>query len=258
MKLPSLRRPSPATAISIVALVVASSGTAYAAVSIGSAEVRNNSLQSQDIKNNDLRSADIKNGSLKKGDFAAGQLPSGARGPAGATGPRGLPGAGRWILINKQGQIEAQSGGFSLVAGYPTLPNTAVPPAPDNSLRANGNVYINANEDLGNNGIVATVVLQNRIDQDGNANTNGRAPLPDANAEFSGEISVSRCGVTDMTPTNCAPAGSQNASSFVVSPRLSDGQVTTGAGTDAAPGTRKAFYVVISGDSTDYVAPPAA
>lgn len=116
--------------------------------------------------------------------------------------------------------------------------------SPSNALRANGNVYINAGEDLSDNGIVASIVLQNTIDQDGNGNTNGRAPGADANAEFSGEISVSRCNFMGNTgvpiPTNCAPADAQNANSFVVSPRLSDGSVTT-------DGNRKAFYVIVTG-----------
>ena len=41
----------------------------------------------------------------------------------------------------------------------------------------------------------------------------------------------------------------------MVSPRLSDGTVTSGAGTAEDPGTRKRFYVIITGDSSDYVAP---
>ena len=78
-------------------------------------------------------------------------------------------------------------------------------------------------------------------------------PGADANPEFSGEVAVSMCGVTDQTPTNCAPPGAQNDRSFVVSPRMSDGTVTSGAGTPADPGTRKRFYVIITGDSSDYV-----
>jgi len=109
----------------------------------------------------------------------------------------------------------------------------------------NGNVYINANEPLTNNGIVATIALQNTIEQDANANTNGRAPGSDANAEFSGEIVVSQCAPIGTTVTNCAPTGTDNVNHFVVSPRLSDGSVTTD-GVD-----RKRFYVVITGDSTD-------
>ncbi len=152
-----------------------------------------------------------------------------------------VPTGARWALVNAAGQIEAQSGGFSVVAGYPVLPNTAVDPAPDNSLRANGNVYINANEPLANNAITATVVLQNTTDQNGDSITSGRAPGSDANPEFSGEIAVSQCG----TPiTACAPPGAAVPNVFVVSPRLSDGGFTT-------DNNRKRFFVVIVGDSSD-------
>lgn len=54
------------------------------------------------------------------------------------------------------------------------------------------------------------------------------------------------CGIAGVVA--CAPAGSNNRNHFVVSPRLSDGQVTTDV-------NRKRFYVTITGDSTDYVAP---
>ena len=83
------RRPSPATVLSMIALFVALGGTSYAALSIGSAQVRNNSLTSSDIKNNTVKSADVRNGSLLLKDFKAGQLVSGAPGPAG---PAGLAG----------------------------------------------------------------------------------------------------------------------------------------------------------------------
>ena len=85
-------------------------------------------------------------------------------------------------------------------------------------------------------------MLQNTIDQNGDTVTNGRAPGADANPEFSGEISVSRCSFMGSTgiPTNCAPPGTQTASTFVVSPRLSDGSPTTST-------NRKAFYVIVTG-----------
>ena len=77
---------------------------------------------------------------------------------------------------------------------------------------------------------------------------NGRAADPDANPEFSGEISVSQCG---LAGTACAPPGTGNVNHLVVSPRMSDGTVTS---EDTG---RKRFYVVITGNSTDYVAPAA-
>ena len=230
-------RPTPATIISVLALVVATGGTSYAALSITGKDVVNQSLSGKDIANQTLTGKDVKNASLKGKDFAPGQL------PAGPQGPQGPAGAGRWVLINAAGQIEAQSGGFSVTAGYPTLAATGTDPL---GLRANGNVYINANEPLTNNGVFAVVALQNTVDQNGDMIMNGRAGAPDANPEFSGEIAVSQCG---LPGTACAPPGTGNVNHLVVSPRMSDGTVTS---TDTG---RKRFYVVVTGDSTDYKAP---
>lgn len=222
-----LHKPTPAMAVSVMALVVAMGGTSYAAAMIGSA----------DIKNDSVRSVDVKDGTLKKKDlrFEA----TGPRGPQGVEGPAG---AGRWVLINAAGEIEAQSGGFTVAAAYPTLPDTAVPPAPNNSLRANGNVYIDAGEELTDNGVVATIALQNSVDTNNDGNTNGRGGN---SFEFSGEISTSICG---LAGTACAPMGTNTTDHFVVSPRNSDGSVTSGT-------ERKRFYVILSGDSSDLATP---
>ena len=220
-----LHKPTPALAVSVMALVVALGGTSYAAGLIGSADIRDDSVRSIDVKDGTLRQKDLR---------------FDATGPVGPAGPEGPAGTSRWLLVNADGEIEAQSGGFSVTAAYPVLGNTAVPPA-DNSLRANGNVYINAGEDLTDNGVLAVVALQNTVDQNGDTVTNGRAPGADANPEFSGEISAAVCqpGVV-----NCAPPGTGNSNHLVVSPRLSDGSVTTAD-------NRKRFYVVVTGDSSD-------
>ncbi len=230
-------RPTPATIISVLALVVATGGTSYAALSITGKDVVDQSLSGKDIENQTLTGKDVKNASLRGKDFAPGQL------PAGPQGPQGPAGAGRWVLINAAGQIEAQSGGFSVPAGYPPLAATGTDPS---GLRANGNVYVNANEPLTNNGVFAVVALQNTVDQNGDLVMNGRAGAPDANPEFSGEIAVGQCG---LPGTACAPPGTGNVNHLVVSPRMSDGTVTT---TDTG---RKRFYVIVTGDSTDYKAP---
>ncbi|PKH42116.1 hypothetical protein CXG46_06450 [Nocardioides alpinus] len=221
-------------AVSIMALVVASTGTSYAAGLIGSDDVRNNSLTTMDIKDKTIKGRDIKNdvigsnkirnGSLKSRDFKAGQL------PAGATGPAGPAGVGRWALVDATGAIIAQSGGFTVAAGYPAAP-----------AAANGNVYINAGENLSNNGVIATIALQNTADLNADGILNGRQTGSDSNPEFSGEVSAAVC-----TPgvVNCAPAGTGNPNHLVVSPRNSDGSFTT-------DGARKRFYVVVTGDSSD-------
>ena len=233
-----MKLPTPALLVSVAALAVALGGTSYAAVKIGSAQIANNSITSQDVKNQTLTSKDVKNETLKSKDIKDSSI------RAKDLQPGVVPTGARWALVNAAGQIEAQSGGFTIVAAYPTLANTATPPA-DNSLRANGNVYINAHEPLANNAITATVVLQNSVDQNADGITSGRAPGSDANPEFSGEITVSQCG----TPiTACAPPGAAVPNVFAVSPRLSDGSFTTDT-------NRKRFYVVIVGNSSDYVAP---
>src|SRR5688500_20328994 len=61
MRLPSLRRPSPSMAVSVMALVVASTGTSYATGLIGSDDIRNNAVQSKDIKDRTIKGRDIKN-----------------------------------------------------------------------------------------------------------------------------------------------------------------------------------------------------
>ena len=155
-----MRKPSPSVLVSVAALVVALGGTSYAAVQLNGANIKNNTVTSSKITNQTVRSKDVADGSIKATDLKPGTIPIGVR----------------WALVNAAGQIEAQSGGFSVAFAYPVLPNTA--PAPgDNSLRANGNVYINANEPLGNNAVLATVALQNTVDQNADAITKARAAL---------------------------------------------------------------------------------
>ena len=70
----------PATLIAVLALLIATSGTAYAIVITGkqikdgtvtTADIRNGSLTGTDIKDSSLAGADIKNGSIGSSDLAA-------------------------------------------------------------------------------------------------------------------------------------------------------------------------------------------
>lgn len=232
-----LRKPTPSFVVAVAALMVSLGGTSYAVAQLGSADIRNDSLRSADIKNNSLKGKDIRDGSVRGKDLAPGAVKD---------GEDGKDGIGRWALIDADGAIVEQSGGFTVAAPYLTLEDTD--PIGDNSLRAAGNVYINANEDLSNNGIVVSIALQNQVDQNADGIKGGRATGPDANPEFAGEISATLCGVASVVA--CAPPGTNNTSHLVVSPRNSDGTVTT-------DGTHKRFYVIITGDSTDYVVPAA-
>lgn len=236
--------PTPSFVVSVAALTVALGGTsAYAYDRISSADIRDDSVRSVDVKNGTLRVKDI--APMARRALEGDRGPRGVQGPRGPQGPQGEQGpagVGRWLLVDAAGQIEAQSGGFEIRSAYDVVNNTgaAIPAG------AVGNVYIDANEDLSDNGIVVTLALQNQVDQNGDMVMNGRAAGPDANPEFSGEVTATMCAITGVV--GCAPTGANTVEHLVVSPRLSDGQST-----DAT--NRKRFYVVVTGDSSDYVAP---
>ena len=221
--------------VSVLALVVATGGTSYAAATVGTEDIKAGAVTSAKIATDNVGSLDIKDGTIRNRDLSEETL-------AGLEGQPGQDATTRWALIGTDGQIVSQSGGFTVTAGYPTTP-----PA------ANGNVYIDTGEDLADNGLLATLTLQNTTDAGGpTTSTTAAPPGSDANPEFSGEITVSRCTFEGNTgapiPTNCAPAGTQTATHLVVSPRLSDGSRTADANspTPTTPSTRKAFYVFIT------------
>jgi hypothetical protein len=81
-----IRRPSPATVISIVALVVALGGTSYAAL-----KLPKNSVGTAQLKANAVTGGKVKDGSLSLKDIG-GALPGGAKGEKGDKGDAGSPG----------------------------------------------------------------------------------------------------------------------------------------------------------------------
>jgi hypothetical protein len=87
-----------ANVVSSICLFLVLGGTSWAVAtgSIGSSQIRDNSILSKDIRNGQIGTGDIKNGSLELKDLARGQLqagPRGAAGPQGPQGPRGPAGA---------------------------------------------------------------------------------------------------------------------------------------------------------------------
>lgn len=260
--------------------------------SLTGSDVKNSSLTTTDIKNGSLRAADFGPNSLPqgaKGDNGA-QGPAGPGGPAGApglkgdkgdtgatgpTGPAGADGAdgadgatgptgaqgpagpSRWVLVNRDGTIEAASdNGFRIANAYPA------------GSPGEANVYIDSGDtDLSDNGIVASIALENQYSLkksttfdntvDGQR-VNGRNTGSDTNPEFSGEITATKCAITGVVgcaPLDVTPGGTGLSTNtnryFVVSPRNSDGSFTTN---DSAPGAgdndHKRFYVIISGPRT--------
>src|SRR4029079_18889998 len=79
-------RPSPAMVVACIALLVALAGTSVAAVTI---VIPRNSVGSLQLKANSVNTSKVRNGSLRKADFAPGQIPAGKTGPPGPAGPRG-------------------------------------------------------------------------------------------------------------------------------------------------------------------------
>ncbi|MDP8909132.1 MAG: hypothetical protein M3N47_08460 [Chloroflexota bacterium] len=98
-----------------LALVIALSGTSYAAITVTSKDIRNGTIRGidvasdtitsknvrnrtiggADVANNTITSGKIRNGSLLARDFKRGELPAGATGPQG---PRGGNGATNVVI----------------------------------------------------------------------------------------------------------------------------------------------------------------
>lgn len=90
-------RPSPAMTVALLALFVALGGTSYAvsvlpANSVGTTQIRDNSVTRAKLAHESITSVLVKDGSLTTADFAAGQLPAGPAGPTGPAGPAGPQG----------------------------------------------------------------------------------------------------------------------------------------------------------------------
>lgn len=82
------RLPSPSLAVAVVAIVVASTGSAVGASLITGKQVKDSSITGADIKNKSLSSADF------RGSVAGPRGPqgfTGAQGPVGPQGPAGAP-----------------------------------------------------------------------------------------------------------------------------------------------------------------------
>lgn len=111
-----INRPQPGTIIAVVAVVLATTGTAFAAT-FDSGDIRNNSLTGADVRKDSLTGADIKESTLKGVSGPRGpqgpQGPQGAAGTPGATGPTGAAGASAtayWALVDADGNVTRSSG----------------------------------------------------------------------------------------------------------------------------------------------------
>lgn len=198
--------PRPAMIVAVIALVASLGGAAYAASKIDTEDIANNAVTARQVANDSLKGKDFKEGGLKSSDIGNGKikLEDLSDDAVAALKPR-------WLLLNEQGEIEEQSGGFTVLDAYVT----------------NNNVYIDAGESLEGHGITATVAIQNKLDLGG---------TPDPDPSFNGQVSVARC---QTAAVECAPANSKVPNAFVVSPRQDDGSAT-------GPASRERVYVTIT------------
>ena len=69
-----IRLPSPAMGVALIALVVALSGTTYAAVRIGTKQIKNNAITSPKIRNGQVRNVDLARNSVVTAKIVAGAV----------------------------------------------------------------------------------------------------------------------------------------------------------------------------------------
>lgn len=157
------RLPSPVvTAIAVLTLVLASGGVGYAAAQIGSAQIKDNSIQSVDVKNRTLTSADVKKKSLKREvldrSCRAGEVVAfGGCVRKASTGPSTFQAAmddctergGRILTLSELRWVGAHSGQYDWADGNPvqyefSSDYTTSSPATPTALDRSGNLIDDA------------------------------------------------------------------------------------------------------------------
>jgi hypothetical protein len=131
MRLPRLRRPSPALVIALLALVAALGGTAYAVKQINGATIRKRSIPGDRIRNNGLTGTQIDESRLGRvpearnatnskfalrasaADSSANALNAGNASTLGGNPPGVFQTRVRWAQVDAVGTVGAQSGGIS-------------------------------------------------------------------------------------------------------------------------------------------------
>jgi len=188
------------------AVFIALGGSSYAAVKVTGKDVKNGSLSGKDIRTGSLGSGDVRNGSLRAADLRPDVLKAGPVGPKGDKGDKGDPGdGGRWLLIDENGDIAEQSGGFTRISK----------PGINGQPATNPNIYVDTGGSLVGKGLTATIAIQNRIDRTGDGM---------ADPAFAGDAAVGRCNTAAIT---CAPAGTNEDDTLVVRSLADNTNVTS-------------------------------
>ena len=224
-----MNKPSPSLLVSVAALVVALGGTSYAAVKVGSEQIADNSVTTQDVKNQTLTSKDV-------GErIAQGQGPqAGDRSGRRSLGTRQRSGPDRgpvgWFHHRRGVPDPAQHLGRCrpTTASGPTATSTSTP----TSRWA----------------------------------TMGSSPPSRCRTRSTRTATPSLTAAPPVTtPTRSSPARSRSASAAcpaLRAPRQAPLSRTSSwsargcsNGSFTSDNNRKRFYVVITGNSTEYVAP---
>ena len=106
------RRPSASMAVACLALFVALGGVGYAAATIDSADIVNNTVASKDIKNRGIATKDISRRTVRALRGQTG--PQGPQGPQGVQGIQGVQGA------------KGDSGATSIIAREAVVQNVGI------------------------------------------------------------------------------------------------------------------------------------
>jgi hypothetical protein len=141
------RRPSAATVLSLLALFVSLGGVSYAATTIGSKQIKNNSVASKDIKNSTILTKDL----ASKTRSAL----SGARGATGPAGPTGPPGRS---ALSSLASGERIYGTFGLQGQGPNLWTGVTFPVPAPAPVDSRHVVIAGNDTLTGDGCTGSTV----------------------------------------------------------------------------------------------------
>jgi hypothetical protein len=101
-------RPTASMVVACIALFVAMGGVGYAAATIGSAQIKNNTIKSADVKNRSLGTKDLSSKAVKSLKGAKGEAgPAGPAGPQGPAGAAGAPGSAlAYAYVNADGSVD--------------------------------------------------------------------------------------------------------------------------------------------------------
>jgi hypothetical protein len=136
MRLPRLRRPSPALVIAVLALLVALGGSAYAVKQINGSTIKKRSIPGDRLRNNALTGTQINEARLGRvnearnatnskfalrasaADSAGNALNAGNANTLAGIPPGAFQGRIRWAQVDSAGNVLAQSGGIASPAAH--------------------------------------------------------------------------------------------------------------------------------------------